>query len=243
MPLSRQPIIGITSDVILNPDGVPICQLADAYPRAVLRAGGIPLVIPLGLDENKMETLLEELDGLILSGGGDIDPQRFNGTPHPRVYGISPERDTQEFFLVHKALELDKALLGICRGSQVLNVALGGKLYTDIADQKSQAHKHDWFPDYPRDRQSHTVNLKKGSKLNQIYTADETRVNSLHHQGIFEVGTGLIATAFAPDGLVEGLEVPAANFAVGVQWHPECLPDDVGSQNLFLAFIQASLKK
>jgi putative glutamine amidotransferase len=239
MPHSKQPIIGISSGYALASSGIQVCQLSDAYPTAVSQAGGIPVVIPLGLSEQKLKRLLEKLDGVIISGGGDIDPEHYHGIAHPRIYDISPERDMQEFTLVGLTLEMDKPLLGICRGAQVINVVQGGTLYTHVADQKLQALKHDWFPDYPRDRRSHTVSLEEGSKLGKIYAEDEIHVNSLHHQGIFELGKGLIATGVAPDGLVEAVEVPAVRFAVGVQWHPECLPDDVGSQNLFSAFIQA----
>jgi putative glutamine amidotransferase len=241
MSTQSQPLIGITSGLIDNSAGVPVCQLGQAYVTAVQRAGGIPMVIPVGIDESALVSLLSRLDGVLLSGGGDIDPTLFKGAPHPKVYGISPERDAMEIALVKIALEMDKPLLAICRGIQVLNVALGGGLYTHIQDQVERALKHDWFPKFPRDKMAHSVSLKCESRLDQIYGADEIRVNSLHHQGISQVGEGLITTAFAPDGLVEGLEVTNAAFALGVQWHPECLPDDPGSQNLFSAFIQACL--
>lgn len=236
-----QPLIGITGSLIDSSAGVPVCQLGQAYVTAVQRAGGIPMVIPIGVEETALASLLSRLDGVLLSGGGDIDPLLFNGTPHPKVYGISPERDAMEIMFVKIALQMEKPLLAICRGIQVLNVALGGELYTHIQDQVEHSLKHDWFPTFPRDKLAHTVSLKCESQLDQIYGADEIRVNSLHHQGISRVGEGLIATAFAPDGLVEGLEVKGASFALGVQWHPECLPDDPGSQNLFRTFIQACL--
>jgi putative glutamine amidotransferase len=239
MSNQSQPLIGITGGLLENSSSVPVCQLGQAYVTAVQRAGGLPLVIPVGIDESALASLLSRLDGVLLSGGGDIDPLLFNGAPHPKVYGISPERDALEINLVTTALQMDKPLLAICRGIQVLNVALGGQLYTHIQDQVEHSLKHDWFPKFPRDKLAHTVSLKCESQLDQIYGADEIRVNSLHHQGISRVGEGLIATAFAPDGLVEGLEVKGAAFALGVQWHPECLPDDPGSQKLFSAFIQA----
>jgi putative glutamine amidotransferase len=239
MSTYTQPLIGITGSLIDSSAGVPVCQLGQAYVTAVQRAGGIPMVIPVGIEELALASLLSRLDGVLLSGGGDIDPTLFNGAPHPKVYGISPERDAMEITLVKTVLQMDKPLLAICRGIQVLNVALGGQLYTHIQDQAEHALKHDWFPKFPRDKLAHTVSLKCESHLDQIYGADEIRVNSLHHQGISQVGEGLIATAFAPDGLVEGLEVNGASFALGVQWHPECLPDDPGSHNLFRTFIQA----
>jgi putative glutamine amidotransferase len=239
MSQTQQPLIGITSGLVQNSAGALVYELAEAYSRAILKAGGIPLIIPIGLDAGGLKALLAQLDGVVLSGGGDIDPQRYKGLPHPKNFGISPERDHLEISLVHIALEMDKPLLAICRGIQVVNVALGGTLHTHIQDQMEQSLKHDWFPKFPRDKLAHTVSLKCESKLDQIYGTDEIQVNSIHHQGISKVGEGLIATAFAPDGLVEGLEVSGASFAIGVQWHPECLPEDEGSQKLFAAFIEA----
>ena len=136
---------------------------------------------------------------------------------------------------------MNKPLLGICRGAQILNVALGGQLYTHIQDQLENAEKHDWFPGYDRDRLAHFVSLKGESKLQRIFAADEIRVNSLHHQGISRLGDEITAAAFAPDGLVEGIEVIDGSFTLGVQWHPECLPNDLGSQRLFKAFVQACI--
>ena len=239
MTHTTQPLIGITSGLTINSSGAPVCQIGQAYIKAIHTAGGLPLMIPIGVIPSDSTVLLERLDGLLVSGGGDIDPQRFNGVPHPKVDLVSPERDALEISLVKTALAMDKPLLAICRGIQVLNVALGGTLYTHIQDQVESSLKHDWYPKFPRDKIAHTVSLKCDSKLDQIYHSDEIRVNSLHHQGIAQVGDGLIATAFAPDGIVEGLEIAGAAFALGVQWHPECLPDDPGTQSLFKAFIEA----
>jgi len=239
MPASSHPLIGITSSLVRNRAGSMVCQVGQAYTGAVQSAGGIPMLIPVGLDDAQLSALVKRLDGVLFTGGADIDPQRFNGAPHPGVYGISPERDTLEFSMLDKALSTDKPLLAICRGIQVLNVAFGGSLYTHLADQRENTLKHDWFPGYPRDRLSHTVSLTCGSRLHNIYGQDDIRVNSLHHQGIQRIGDGLEAIAFANDGLVEGLSVTGASFALGVQWHPECLPDDPGTQKLFGTFIKA----
>jgi putative glutamine amidotransferase len=239
MSQSTRPLIGITSGLTHNSAGTPVCQVGQAYVTAIQEAGGLPLIIPLELDDEGLLKLLARLDGFLFSGGTDIDPARYHGQPHPRVYGISSERDRLEFALIEKILTTDKPLLAICRGIQVLNVVLGGSLYTHIQDQMRQSLKHDWFPNFPRDKRAHTVSLTCGSKLHDIYGADEIRVNSLHHQGIDRVGDGLEATAFAPDGLVEGLEVQGASFALGVQWHPECMPDDPGCRALFRAFVEA----
>ena len=239
MAPSLKPLIGITSGVNHNEAGIPVCQIGQAYVTAVCLAGGLPVMIPIGTAPTDAENLLMKLDGLLVSGGGDIDPQRFDGIPHPKVDLVSAERDDLEIALVHSGLAMEKPLLAICRGHQVLNVALGGTLHTHIQDQVENALKHDWYPNYPRDKYAHTVSLKCESQLDRIYNSDEIRVNSLHHQGIAKIGRGLTATAFAPDGLVEGVEVDGAAFAIGVQWHPECLPEDPGSQNLFKVFIKA----
>ena len=240
MPHSPQPLIGLTGGLVRNKSGAMVCQVGQAYITAIQKAGGIPVMIPVGLNTHSLNTLLDRVDGLLFTGGGDIDPQRFDGESHPRVYGISPERDALEFFLIEAAMASGKPLLAICRGIQVLNVAFGGSLYTHIQDQIEQSLKHDWFPKFPRDKLAHTVSLVCESKLQTIFGDSDIRVNSLHHQGISRVGQGLKATAFAPDGLVEGLEVEGAEFALGVQWHPECLPEDAGMEKLFKTFVAAS---
>jgi len=234
----NQPLIGITSSLIHKRSGSLVCQVGQAYITSVQKAGGIPTMIPVGMDILSLDSLLSRLDGVLFTGGADIDPQRFNAQTHPKVYGVSPERDALEFSLIEKVLAGDKPMLAICRGIQVLNVACGGKLYLDIQDQMPNALKHDWFPGFPRDKLAHTVSLTPGSQLNEIFGVDEIPVNSLHHQGISQIGKDLTATAYAPDGLMEGLEVNGNLFAIGVQWHPESLPDDQNQQRLFQAFIE-----
>jgi len=239
MTQHQRPMIGITSSLIRKRSGSLVCQVGQAYINSIQKAGGIPLMIPVGKDTPSLDSLLSRLDGVLFTGGADIDPLRFNAQTHPRVYGVSQARDTLEFTLIEKALEGDMPMLAICRGIQVLNVAFGGSLYLDIEDQKPNALKHDWFPGYARDKLAHSVKLFPGSRLNSIFGTPEIQVNSLHHQGISQIGENLKATAFSPDGLIEGLEVKEKSFALGVQWHPESMPDDPGMQRLFQAFIKA----
>jgi putative glutamine amidotransferase len=236
---STSPIIGVTSTTILNKAGSTLCAVGQAYINAIQKAGGLPLVIPIGTAPPDIRTLTARLDGLLLTGGGDIEPHHFGGENHPKISGIVPERDRLEFTLLNLALEMDLPLLAICRGIQVLNVGLGGTLYTHIQDQLPNAVKHDWYPDYPRDRIAHTVSVSPDSKLGRIFGESEVPVNSLHHQGIEKLGHGLRSVASAPDGLVEAVEVIGAGFAMGVQWHPECLPDSLPMQKLFSAFVEA----
>ncbi len=239
---SKKPLIGITCGLSVNKYGSEVCAVGRAYTEAVFIAGGIPLMIPIASDQPDQAEIMASLDGLLLTGGGDINPRLFDGKPHARVYGVSDARDTLEIALVRAAVSHHVPLLAICRGIQVLNVAFGGTLYTDIHDQHPDALRHDWFPDIPRDYLAHSVRIERESILFSIFQADEIQVNSLHHQGIEKVGQGLTPIAFAPDGIVEALALQHADFAVGVQWHPECLPDDVKMQKLFKGFVAACSK-
>jgi putative glutamine amidotransferase len=213
----------------------------EAYLQAVLNAGGAPVLLPAGLPEEALSGLLSRLDGLLLTGGGDIDPARFSGALHSRVYGIDPERDETEIRLVQLAAETGKPFLGICRGIQAINVALGGSLYTHIADQLPGALKHDQTSDIPRDFLAHRVSITPGSRLAAILGGVDVAVNSLHHQGAQRVAPGLTAVALSPDGLVEAVELPGHPFGLGVQWHPECLQAYPPQRSLFQALVRAAL--
>lgn len=212
----------------------------EAYLQAVFKAGGLPVIIPPMLAGQPLQELFARVDGILLTGGGDIAPHIFGGLPHPRVYGIEPERDTLEIELVRLAATERKAFLGICRGIQVVNVALGGTLFTDIADQHTTDLKHDNWPDSPRNYLAHTVRVEEGSRLAGILGSLELPVNSLHHQGVQHVAPGLRASACATDHLVEGLELPNHPFGLAVQWHPEWLQDHPAQRALFRALVEAA---
>jgi putative glutamine amidotransferase len=232
------PLIGITASRSSPESGSVIC-VKETYVKAILRAGGIPLLIPPGVSENDCESLLSRLDGLLLSGGGDIDPVYFGGTPHSKVYGIIPDRDELEIGLVKLAASRGFPFLGICRGIQVINVALGGTLFTHIADQLPQALKHD------NDNYAfiaHPVRVKPGSQLARILSATEVETNSLHHQGVDCLAPSLTPVAISSDSLVEAVELPGHPFGLGVQWHPEGMPDSIQMQALFRAFVEAAGK-
>ncbi len=235
-----RPLIGITSGHTKNEYGQPAVQVLRTYIREVIKADGIPLVIPSETPATMLEELYKRLDGLILTGGDDIGIQYFNGEPHPAVSKADNERDNIEITLAKIAAKGRKPLLGICRGIQTLNVALGGDLYTHIQDQHPEKKKHNFYPDYPRDLVSHPVTIKKESKLFQIVGKEKIDVNSLHHQGIKTLASQLIATAHAPDGLIEAAELPEHPFAIALQWHPEWIPDQPASQAIFKAFIEAT---
>lgn len=242
MSQGTPPLIGITTSASQNKDGSTVCNVGQAYVNVIEKAGGMPLLIPVEIGLKKLNALAPRLDGVLFTGGGDIDLRFFDGQTHPAMDGVNLERDLLEFGLLKLALKANLPILAICRGIQVLNVWLGGALYTHIQDQLPGALKHDWYPDFPRDRIAHTVNVTPGSKLFHILGEKEMPVNSLHHQGILKIGQGLEPVAASPDGLVEAVEVIGQKFALGVQWHPECLTEALPMQNLFQAFIEASRK-
>ena len=234
------PIIGITSSYIPAKDGIfGTISAGESYVQAVLRAGGLPVVLPVGFSDEGLQETFARLDGILLSGGGDIDTQRFQGLPHPRVYDVDLRRDELEIRLVQMAAEAGKPFLGICRGIQVINVALGGTLYTDIGDQLANPLRHDWYPDIPRNTLAHPVSVAASSRLAQILGGTGFEVNSLHHQGLERLAPGLQAVAYSPDSLIEGVELPDHPFGVGVQWHPEWLQEHAPQRLLFQAFIEA----
>lgn len=241
-PLPK-PLIGCTTYYKPFPgeSTLSMYALTTSYVHAIKAAGGIPILIPLGLEEADMEAIFARLDGVLMPGGGDIDPRAYGGKIHETVRDIDPHRDRAEFWMAQQAVVRRKPLLAICRGHQVLNVALGGTLYEDVAAMKADAIRHDFYRTSPRNYLAHTVTLTPGSLLAEQFRQTEITVNSLHHQGVREMASELVATAVAPDGLVEGMEVPGHPYAVSVQWHPENLvEDDETMLNLFRGFVTAA---
>lgn len=234
------PLIGITSENTKNEYGQPAVRSLRTYIREVIKAGGIPIVIPSETPGDMLSELFTRLDGIILTGGDDIDPARFNGEMHPKVGKPDPIRDECEITLAKLAVEKQKPVLGICRGIQLLNVALGGNLYTHVEDQHPAKTKHDYYPEPPRDLISHPVSIEENSKLFEIIGEREIDVNSLHHQGVKTLSPKLVPTAYSPDGLIEAVEIPGHHFAIAVQWHPEWIPNKPASQAIFKAFIEAA---
>jgi putative glutamine amidotransferase len=234
-----KPLIGITASYGSDQKNV----LSDSYVRAILRAGGMPVLLPKLLGSSAApaapQTLLEKLDGVLFSGGADVDPALFNGVPHPKVYGVDADRDRLEMELARAAAQTGRPFLAICRGIQIVNVAMGGTLYTDIPDQLPGAlvHSHDWANE--RDREAHVVDIDPASKLADILGTARTGTNSFHHQGILKTAPGLKTIASTADGLTEAVELPGHPFGIGVQWHPEEMPEDAVMPLLFAAFVRA----
>jgi len=237
-----QPVIGITSLEGKNPDGLPTVMLLQAYIKAIIQAGGVPVVIPSMLADNGWEVLYKRLDGVVFSGGGDIAPQHFNGEDHPRIESVDPQRDTVELNLLRAVIDDGKPFLGICRGIQTLNVGLGGTLYEHLGEQFRGEIDHT-YPTTMRTTLVHEVKIEEDTQTAQIVGEPILKVNSLHHQGLREIAPGLRATGYAPDGLVEAVELPGHPFGLAVQWHPEWLTDQQQTRNLFKAFVDAARDK
>ena len=241
------PLIGIPcrTDTSGTYPGRVINTQGNAYIEAVLQAGGLPVLIPLQVKDAPLEALFQKLDGLILAGGGDVDPVYYQEAPQTdTLREIEQVRDEQEIYLVNLAAARGKPFFAICRGIQVMNVALGGSLWQDLPGQRPESILHDYYSSsgrYPRNYLAHEVSLETTGLLNRVLQTTRLAVNSMHHQGIKEAAPSLRATAYAEDGLVEAVEVPDHPFALGVQWHPEELvADQVAARQLFDAFIEAA---
>jgi putative glutamine amidotransferase len=235
------PIIGLTTRNALFPKyGFPIIASPKSYIQALIKAGAIPVLIPVNLPIAHIHELLARLDGIIFTGGGDIATERFDGLPHEKVYDVDPERDEIEFQLIKAVEEINKPFLGICRGFQVINVAHGGTLLTHINDQMQGAYEHSAFPAHETDYEAHEVVIEEDSRLAGILGTNRLKVNSLHHQGVKDIGQGLKLAARSTDGLVEAVEVEGQPFGLAVQWHPEWMPDSEQMQALLSAFVEAA---
>lgn len=212
--------------------------LPRGYCDGVLAAGGLPAILPYTAAGLAAETL-DGLDGLLLTGGPDLDPAHFGEPPHPRLGRVVPDRDAHELALCREALARGMPVLGICRGIQVLAVAAGGTLWQDVPSQVAGAIQH--YQDAPRWHGSHRVEVQPNSLLAALIGTAPPPVNSFHHQAVRDVPPGFAVTARAPDGVVEAVEHPGLPFCLGVQWHPEDMWQDVGAYlNLFRGLVEAA---
>lgn len=246
MSVSKRPVIGCTTYRKTVTQDPPIEMLGAmvSYLDAIIAGGGIPMLIPVNLDEEALQEALSRVDGVVMPGGGDIDPQQYKGdATHTLLRDVNEERDRADFKVIRQVVADDKPLLAICRGHQVFNVALGGSLWEDIQSQNPEAMRHDYYRALPRHYLAHEVTLDPASKLAHYLGRTTTPVNSLHHQGIKTLAPGLKATATSADGLVEAIELPEHRFAIGVQWHPENLvQNDPAMLNLFRGLVDMAQK-
>jgi len=217
MTANDMPIVGITTyaeNAAWGAWNVPTALVPLTYVRAVEAAGGRALLVPPS--EHAVEQTLDALDGLVFSGGADLDPAGYDAEPHPETNGIRPERDRAELTLMGAALERDMPVLAVCRGMEIMNVLRGGDLVQHLPEVVGdEKHKHT-----PGVFADHDVSVADDSRLARVL-GDRAPVKSHHHQGVGRVGDGLVETAWAEDGTVEGLEDPERSFALGVLWHPE----------------------
>jgi len=237
--MNMKPLIGITTNQSTNSYGQPTILLQQSYVRAVMQAGGVPVLIPSSIADDGWDAAYSRLDGILFSGGGDISLDYFSGDLHPRIDDVDLQRDSVELKFVQAAASDGKPFLGICRGCQVVNVALGGTLYTHIPDQLPNALDHD----YPGNRRTvlvHEVKIEEGTRVAEIYGEPIIRVNSLHHQGLKGIATALRVAGHSPDGLVEAIELPDHPFGLAVQWHPEWLTDQESTRSLFRKFVESA---
>jgi putative glutamine amidotransferase len=249
--MSTRPVIGIPTQTLHAIEGIPEALpaswvMSQRYFLAATAAGAVPWMIPL-LDDDRatLREIFDRLDGLLLPGGVDMDPCTFGEAMLPACGRIDPARDRVEIQLTRWAVDEGTPVLGLCRGLQVINVALGGSLYQDLRSQMPGAIKHDYFPTagsgYGRDYLAHEVTLAPGSRILAALGRSVIGVNSMHHQGIRELAAPLLPVATAPDGLVEAVELRKDQFLVGVQWHPEVFePTDVTTRRLFQDFVTAA---
>ncbi len=235
-----RPRIAVTG-VIRQWEGQPRAGVNANYVRAVLAAGGLPVLFVPDFSRDETVELFGDCDGLLLTGGEDVDPARYGATPHEKLGTIDARRDENELALITEARARDLPILGICRGIQVLNVAFGGTLIQDLPSQRPGSVDHD--PPTGRDVRSHPVTMAEHSRLAEVLGEIELDANSFHHQALDRVGDGLAVTAVAPDGVVEGVEsMDAHEWIVAVQWHPEELTHtpDAADLKLFAALITAA---
>ncbi len=248
-----KPIIGICTNYSSKDDHGLITKLglpgqewqlvADDYVKAVERAGGVPVILPITRDINNILPILDILDGILFTGGSDIDPLKYGDMPQHNLGSICPERDVQELTLAQKALyEMEIPILGICRGHQLINVASGGTLYYDLNTQLPDVMCHTSFH-APKYHTAHDAQIIAGTKMHEIFSREVIGVNSYHHQSIDVLGKDFIVSMAAKDGIIEAMEKPGDRFVVSVQWHPEMMIDrNPNYIQLFKAFIESCSK-
>ncbi|ABN53364.1 MAG TPA: peptidase C26 [Hungateiclostridium thermocellum] len=235
----NEPVIGITPSFDYNENKMYINNI---YCEAIILSGGMPVLLPVTEDEGLLSQMVEEFDGFLLSGGPDVDAVHWGEWNYSYNGEISPHRDKMELFIAKEAVAKDKPIFGICRGIQVLNVALGGTLYQDIYSQNKEKRLIKHSQNAPRWYPVHKVMLKAGSKVRNAHGAESIAVNSFHHQAVREPAPDFIVTGTSEDGIIEAIEHKNCKFAVGVQWHPEHMwKRDLSFLNIFKYFVSSCL--
>ncbi len=215
-------------------------RLNSPYQQAVEAAGGLPVLI--GVSAELAPELLTRLDGILFTGGADLDPALYGLEPAAGLGGVSPKRDAFEIALAREAYKIGLPTLGICRGCQLLAVTGGGTLFQDLPSERPGSIKH--FQTAPRSHQSHTASVVAGTQLAELIGHEEIRVNSFHHQAVHDLPEGAILAATAPDGVVEAFEDPRHPYWMAIQWHPEGFwRNDPAALALFRSLVEAAKRK
>ncbi|HET9294615.1 MAG TPA: gamma-glutamyl-gamma-aminobutyrate hydrolase family protein [Gemmatimonadales bacterium] len=220
------------SGLIRQIDGIDRSGVNVAYLAAVLAADGIPVILSPVLGPDRAEAALRGVEGLLLTGGEDVDPAHYGGVPSPRLGVLDSRRDAFELALFRSARSRGMPVLAVCRGLQLVNVALGGSLWQDLPTDRPGDIRHD--QQAARDRRTHAVRVTRDTRTRALLGAERLLVNSFHHQAIRELGEGLVATGWAEDGVIEAAEVEDGGWVVGVQWHPESFHAESASPDLAL---------
>ncbi len=229
---NKRPLIGITPWYDYTNQQTFIKK---GYCEGVNEAGGLGVLLPMCTHQDLMENMVEHCDGFLISGGPDVDPKYFNEINLPFNGDISPYRDIMEVYIIKRAIELNKPVFGICRGIQIMNVAMGGSLYQDIHSQiqntcliKHSQAAPSWYP-------THSISIKEGSLLKKLLKSETIGVNSFHHQSVKNIAPGFEISSLSEDGIIESIEYKNHKFALGVQWHPELMWE---SDKIFLSLFE-----
>ncbi len=234
----RKAIIGIAAN---QDKDYKEYRLNKSYSKAIISAGGLPVILPVISDETIIKDYIKGIDGLLLTGGGDPDPLIYGENPLPFTGNIDPLRDSFELEVFKYAYQDNLSILGLCKGCQIINIAMGGTLYQDLNKQREDVLKHNqeaptWYP-------THSVNIKRDAYLNKIIKEEKIKVNSMHHQSIKDVSLKFSVSARAEDGVIEAIEIKEKRFIIGVQWHPETMWEKSRENfNIFKEFVSQSEK-
>jgi len=241
-----RPLIGITCSRRMvegwapNSPGDRIDYTFEEYSKAIRHCGGAPVLIPIAQNRETLQTILDRIAGLLLSGGPDIDPKFYHEQPLPELGEVDDDLDRMELGIAKMAFEANLPILAICRGVQVLNVSRGGTLYQDIPTQVRDSINH--LQNVDKTIQTHTIRIEAKTLLHRLLRKREIWVNGKHHQAIKALAPDFVVGARATDGVIEAIEHPSKRFVLGVQWHPEgTWEKDLYSQKLFRAFVKATI--
>lgn len=236
-----KPLIGVSPSISENER---LYQISSHNISAISKAGGMPIILPYVTNENDIKQMVQTIDGLYITGGTDVDPNLYGEEPHQKLETVYPTRDNFEQSIIKETLMLDKPILGVCRGCQILNVAAGGNLYQDIYSQIS-GNLIQHYQKSPKGHGSHEIHIRKDSLLHQLVGVERWRVNSRHHQASKNIVNSFQVSAKTIDGIIEAIESKEHTFVLGLQWHPENMvsANDQLAIKIYEGFIKSCEKK